>query len=102
MKLDLCRQESNNTHALYYQGLLEHMHTTPGNNLLLSVVEPKKIINGVFVNKCINQMNFLVPKRREKVLNYAKGLSIGSVIRIKLLQEPRSKKWTVSAIERTV
>ncbi len=86
-----------------YQGkLINKKITSNGHNLLtLEDLRFVKQEHTYIVTKPIkyNNMNFLVPKRRNRVFQFSKSLNTNSIIRLLLREESRSKKWTVAEIE---
>lgn len=86
----------------YYQGRYVKNKITQYGHLLITLDDPfilyPNLGRPMRVQSRINPMNFIVPKRRSRVMDLAQRIPIGAQLTIKLMQEPRSKKYTVSLI----
>lgn len=102
MEKDLDFSYKDNIPSQYFEGELIDKWTTDNDNFILRLTKVKRIVyvNGVVMRLLSEreELNFLVPKRREQVMKRCKELPIGTKLQVKLLEESRSKKFTVSKI----
>jgi hypothetical protein len=86
----------------YYKGIFKKFWKTPSNNTIIQTEDTKYLQNveGVKVTKgCTpSEMNFLIPRRRERVTGFCEEILKGTPITVKLIQETRSKKFAVSEV----
>lgn len=86
----------------YYEGVLMDRWTTPNDNIMIRVKDVKRMISveGTILKTKgeLNELNFLVPKRRTMAIGDCKRVDMGTKIQVKLLKESRSKKFVVAKI----
>ena len=87
---------------LFY-GRIKSIRRTPSNNLFVEVTDTKTVHIENNIKKLTNHtkrsdMNFLVPRRRERVIETILNLDITKPYIFKLRQETFSKKWCVSEV----
>ena len=86
---------------LFY-GRIKGIRRTPSNNLFVEVTDTKTVHIENNIRKLTNHtstdMNFLVPRRRERVIETILNLDITKPYIFKLRQETFSKKWCVSEV----
>jgi len=102
MVRDFDFSHKDNIPSKYYEGVLVDKWKTPNGNLMIQLKQIKEIHiynnKPVFVDVEYESMNFLVPKRRMDVVSKCELLDLGKVLQVKLLQEQRSLRFTVSRI----
>ncbi len=107
-KIDVSRNKENNfgVDSKYYEGELVKKKKTELGHLLLTLKNIKLIRHnhGIIQKKNLEHesMNFLVPKRRERVFEYCEMAKFNDRLRIMLIPESRSGKWTVAEAERVI
>lgn len=104
-KIDVGRNKENDfgVNSRYYEGELIGKKTTPLGHMLLTFKNVKSIrhVHGIVQKKNLDhdEMNFLVPKRRQRVFEFCEMTKFNEILRIMLLPESRSGKWTVAEAE---
>jgi hypothetical protein len=95
-------EHEKNIETKYYEGFLIDKWTTPQDNIMIRIKNTQKIVSieNVIVkrNAKLDELNFLVPRRRTYTTTSIKNMSIGIKVQVKLLQETRSGKFTVAKI----
>ena len=98
--MDLNDQHKEN--IKYYEGILIKRWYTKQNNLIIRTKDTTylKQIHGIKIaNKCTpSELNFLVPRRRKRTIELCSDIFEGAKIKIKLIEESRSKKFAVSEV----
>ena len=107
-RIDVSRNKENNfgVNARYYEGELVGKKYTKLGHMLLTFknVSAVKHLHGVVQKKRVKleEMNFLVPKRRERVFQFCEMSKFNDTLRIMCIPESRSGKWTVSEAETVI
>jgi len=88
--------------AQFYIGILADRWTTPGGHLIVRTKDTKvmRLEEGAQVTTTCHptDMNFLVPKRRERATQDCNYFSPGDKLIIKLMRESRSGKMAVCEV----
>ena len=87
--------------SLYFEARVKKVILTPNSNFLVMTNNPRYIYVGTYISKKRTKsydMNFLVPKRRVRVIDKLKYLKKNEYYVFKLTRETRSNKFVVSEI----